>query len=336
MCDFPTANDRCTDIDYFLCPVDTTTATSTIVTTVVGTRSPTVTTATMLSEMDCGPAGACGIHQVCVGACPPPGPCASVECVCASGFVDSGIGTSGGRDCVLLDTSTTPGGTATTISTTSHPTKAERPSDQTTAAVAAAAVVFTLVLAFVMLRRRRAKQVQQTLEALQSQPDRRTSLSRPGKLITRQAVSATGPIVLNVGFAIREPDVVDEHPGRPVVTGTAHPRKDTVPGRRSRNEYNCLSTAGSAAGGATGKRTVDDSRAIDVAPGRNAYSTLDRTATIVAADSFDAAGRCAGTKYTPGRTITEAVNAGRATSQLLSASAVDVSEITSEVGDDSV
>jgi len=39
---------------------------------------------------DCGPAGTCGYHAHCRGACPPPGPCASVVCACDGGFEGDG------------------------------------------------------------------------------------------------------------------------------------------------------------------------------------------------------------------------------------------------------
>jgi len=39
---------------------------------------------------DCGPAGTCGSHAHCRGACPPPGPCASVVCACDEGFEGNG------------------------------------------------------------------------------------------------------------------------------------------------------------------------------------------------------------------------------------------------------
>jgi hypothetical protein len=38
----------------------------------------------------CGPAGTCDAHAKCQGACPPPGPCASVQCVCVDGFTGDG------------------------------------------------------------------------------------------------------------------------------------------------------------------------------------------------------------------------------------------------------
>ena len=39
---------------------------------------------------NCGPAGTCGAHSVCRGSCPPPGPCASVACVCRDGYSGDG------------------------------------------------------------------------------------------------------------------------------------------------------------------------------------------------------------------------------------------------------
>ena len=39
---------------------------------------------------DCGPARLCGEHASCQGSCDPPGPCASVHCVCDEGFVGDG------------------------------------------------------------------------------------------------------------------------------------------------------------------------------------------------------------------------------------------------------
>eukprot|EP00038_Savillea_parva_P003848 m.130967 g.130967 ORF g.130967 m.130967 type:complete len:854 (-) comp11301_c0_seq2:1014-3575(-) len=39
---------------------------------------------------NCGPAGTCGEHAQCQGLCPPPGPCASVHCVCNTGYTGDG------------------------------------------------------------------------------------------------------------------------------------------------------------------------------------------------------------------------------------------------------
>ena len=75
---------------------------------------------------DCGPVGQCGANSQCQGSCPFPGPCASVHCVCNSGFHGcSGVSCEGGcvPTTISPPTATAPsgGGSSVMPSSTSAP-----------------------------------------------------------------------------------------------------------------------------------------------------------------------------------------------------------------------
>ena len=53
----------------------------------------------------CGPVGHCDINAECHGSCAPPGPCASVICVCEEGFAGKKSDDINGRTCKPADLS---------------------------------------------------------------------------------------------------------------------------------------------------------------------------------------------------------------------------------------
>lgn len=111
--DYVSSNPSATDVSTT--PSDTPTVANGLVTspsspspspvvtsTVSGTEV--VTTTQVAIGENCGPAGYCGVHAHCRGACAS-GPCASVRCVCADGFHGDG------HTCTKKPNATTSGGT---------------------------------------------------------------------------------------------------------------------------------------------------------------------------------------------------------------------------------